>query len=339
MDRTRFLLVCAVIVTVGALALGAPSLTELDQQGDNEDGSGEGSPAEDTVEQEGDGFIYGEGNQTNEGEQRPSDPGPIVLLGILLSVILLLAITLSLGPARLLKGFLVAVILFLILGPILSATGVFDIFTYLLENIDYRPPGFGDKTGQGTDETAGETTEDGGQGSATSVAFSAGTVFALLLGALLGVALLYRNATEQTDEPTEFVGVPEDDRESVTVDTLGRAAGRATAVAEDPPSDNIIYRAWVEMTTALDVEARATLTPKEFQTRAVDAGLDRSHAAELTDLFRTVRYGDQPATEAQKTRARAILDDIEQTYGPGDTDNSSVEGTKDSPQQTDGGDR
>jgi hypothetical protein len=134
------------------------------------------------------------------------------------------------------------------------------------------------------------------------------TTVLLLLGALLAGGVL---------AVTRFSrGVPEESEEEVDDESaaVAEAAGRAADELEETTLSNAVFRAWREMTDALDVESPETTTPAEFEESAVEAGLAREDVATLTDLFREIRYGDAPATEAREERARTALRRIEETY-------------------------
>jgi len=79
--------------------------------------------------------------------------------------------------------------------------------------------------------------------------------------------------------------------------------------------ENEVYRAWREMTGHLDVENPESSTPAEFAAAAESVGMDDAHVAELTDLFREVRYGGAAATDDREQRAIDALRAIESTYG------------------------
>ncbi|MFD1647182.1 DUF4129 domain-containing protein [Haloarchaeobius litoreus] len=126
---------------------------------------------------------------------------------------------------------------------------------------------------------------------------------------LAGLGLLWFRL--RNPEPSLDEGAPDDAaaRERVAA-TAGTAADRLAT--GDRPVDNVVYRAWREMTAALDVGEPAATTPGEFAAAAVDAGLGPDAVAELTDVFETVRYGEaDPASYAD--RARRALERIEQT--------------------------
>ncbi|MFB6296856.1 MAG: DUF4129 domain-containing protein [Halobacteriales archaeon] len=140
----------------------------------------------------------------------------------------------------------------------------------------------------------------------------------LLVLVVLGIALVgvvlrlsenpaSRDAVEEPGEASEG-GEP---------GSIGRAAGEAAdRIDADAAVDNEIYRAWVEMTDLLDVEHPDTSTPEDFADAAVDAGMRPADVEELTDLFRTVRYGPEGATPGREQRAVEALRRIESTYAP-----------------------
>ncbi|WP_135301988.1 DUF4129 domain-containing protein [Haloarcula amylovorans] len=146
-------------------------------------------------------------------------------------------------------------------------------------------------------------------------AWLVGAVGSFALVVLAGVVLV-RATDAETWTVTDADSDAEDGSATEDATALGEAAGRAAdRIAEDASLDNAVYRAWREMTDALDVADPATITPGEFQTAAVDAGMDPEDVAVLTDLFETVRYGDQSATEERERRAEQALRNVERTHG------------------------
>ena len=147
---------------------------------------------------------------------------------------------------------------------------------------------------------------------------SSGTQFSLLLFGGLGVAavLALTILLGLSDEDTP----PEPDatasHEETDLRTVGRAAGRAAddIATGERSTANAVYRAWVEMTDALDVSNREARTPGEFAETAIEAGMDADDVAELTRLFEDVRYGDAPVSEERAERARQALRRVESTY-------------------------
>jgi hypothetical protein len=307
MDRTRLLLLCAIGVTVLALALGAPSLSDLDQQDSGDDGQGEGSPADVPVEQENDGVIVNESGTTEQNSQGDGLSG-IVLFGLLLAALLAVALVFGIGPERVVKGLLVVAVIFVTLGPLLSVIGLSDIPSYIGELTEFVSSGIDEFTGEGTDETSGESDSDGGEGTATSVAVPAGTFLVLLLGVVLGLGLIYRPSS-QTDSATDDVveQVPTD-REVTVPDSFERrsvAEGTQTGQVAD---QTVVYVAWQELTAGMGLEANTPLTPREIEQRAIDAGYDEAMITELTALFRLVRYGDHELTATEENEARDLLE-------------------------------
>jgi len=95
---------------------------------------------------------------------------------------------------------------------------------------------------------------------------------------------------------------------------IGRIAGDvADAIEQEAADANAVYRAWDEMTAALEVTDPDTTTPREFADAAIDAGLAPSDVRALTGLFEVVRYGDADPEEYEE-EALATLRRIEDSY-------------------------
>lgn len=158
---------------------------------------------------------------------------------------------------------------------------------------------------------------EAGGSAGSELLFSPPTV---LLGLLAIAVLLGAVAFRATgdDEPPERDPVPEpaaaaDDE---TLGALGSVAGDAAdRIAADAAVENEVYRAWREMTEHLDVANPEASTPAEFAAAASDAGMAREHVDELTDLFRSVRYGGAEVTVDREQRAVDALRAIEASYG------------------------
>ena len=137
----------------------------------------------------------------------------------------------------------------------------------------------------------------------------------LALGAFLVGVILYIS-----DDPTDLDSeVETGERDDVSeMGSIGRVAGDAAdRIEHDAAVDNEVYRAWIEMTDLLDVRHPDTSTPADFAAAAVDAGMHREDVEELTDLFRSIRYGPDEATDQYERRALEALQRIESTYAPG----------------------
>ncbi|GAA0652814.1 DUF4129 domain-containing protein [Salarchaeum japonicum] len=138
-------------------------------------------------------------------------------------------------------------------------------------------------------------------------------VLLLALVAVLAV-LLYlfvRGSGDDEDAPEVREPDPEDSLGAVAA-AAGTAADR---IESDADVENAVYRAWRDMTGHLDTASPETTTPAEFARAARDAGMDARHVDTLTDVFREVRYGDEPVTEERERRALDALRDIEAAYG------------------------
>lgn len=138
----------------------------------------------------------------------------------------------------------------------------------------------------------------------------------LLVVALAGaVALLVLSTTGDEDREAEDATDPPSERPDADVQGVGEAAGTAAdRIEADADVGNEVYRAWIEMTTHLDVSRPESSTPGEFAAAAVDAGMDPDDVSELTRLFEAVRYGDERVTDERASRAVAALRRIESAY-------------------------
>jgi hypothetical protein len=143
------------------------------------------------------------------------------------------------------------------------------------------------------------------------------TAAAAVLGLFVvagAVALFRVTGEDETFEPIE-----EETPEEPDASDFAAAAGRAADRIEDAnvPVDNAVYRAWLEMTSMLDIDDPKTTTPRGFAAEAVAVGLGSEDVSELTELFNEVRYGGQ-SPEGREDRAVETLRRIEQTYRDGD---------------------
>lgn len=148
----------------------------------------------------------------------------------------------------------------------------------------------------------------------------------IALVAVLGIGAVtvatMRETTEPSD-PAESAGEEATERLPSEVATLREAAGDAAdRIERNAYADNEIYRAWVAMTEHLDVDHPDASTPGEFETAAVEAGIDPETAAELTALFERVRYGHERPTAKREARAISALraveaaqDDLDEFWG------------------------
>lgn len=232
-------------------------------------------------------------------------PPPDVLTVVLTVGIVLALWYLLWNPAESLALFIGMAVAFLVL------LGVAELLSEL----------FGDTPGTGNDGLSG-----GGVGvSGSSIQEYASTelpiasielLAVLALGVLLVAVILF-----VSEDPTGSGGAVEmgEGDGASEVGSIGRAAGDAAdRIENDDAVDNEVYRAWVEMTDLLDVQHPDTSTPADFAGAAVDAGMRREDVEELTDLFRTIRYGPDDPTDPYEGRALEALQRIESTYAPGD---------------------
>lgn len=184
---------------------------------------------------------------------------------------------------------------------------------------DARPWGGGEPE-SGGDESDEPRARDGGVIAGETNVRSPAVGFAgvLIVGAVVA-AVAYRfgrgddSAVGPEKSDADDDGAT-DDGESLAA--VGRAAGRVLTDTDSEASpENVVERAWRDMTAELSVDSPETATPEEFATAAVEAGMVESDVRELTSLFEMVRYGDADPTEDRRERARDALRRIERRYG------------------------
>ena len=167
-------------------------------------------------------------------------------------------------------------------------------------------------------EDAGSDSSDS-QSGRSSLLSVPGAVFGVVALALVAAAVMLRSvrgSTDETDGAAEGEGDPD---AAAAAAAAGRAADAvADAGSEESDLSNAVYRAWYEMTAALDVADPETATPGEFADAARGAGLDTDAVADLTTVFEAVRYGDEPARDYEDralAALRAIERDVDSSAG------------------------
>jgi len=76
-------------------------------------------------------------------------------------------------------------------------------------------------------------------------------------------------------------------------------------VPDGPPADdNLVFEAWDDLLSDLDVDRPETLTTRECADAAAAAGFDREEIDRLRLDFEAVRYGGRPVTDDRRNRAR-----------------------------------
>jgi hypothetical protein len=289
-------------VTVLAIAVGAAAIDAPTRTAGTGGGSGGGS-----------GGLFGEGSTFSLGQS--SDPptlggGPPKIVFQALIAVLVVGFLIALYLQRDEIGFRdlrnIAVVV--------AALGLLSIvFYYVIGSF------FGSSNTTGGNGTMGRATPaapGGGAGGAADTALQPVVanlpLVALVVGAVLlvGLAAVFRSDDEGT--PPESESEPDG---TTRMTGVGRAAGRAAdRIADGTEVDNEVYRAWREMTDQVGIGNPSSRTPGEFARAATDAGMAREDVAELTDLFRTVRYGGRDVTDDHEERAVAALGRIEDEY-------------------------
>lgn len=286
MSRRRLVLVVAALLTVAALGFVAASLDDAGTGGSQTAGE----------------------SRSASGASAGTEPGSRGVGLALVAALVALAVgglAYALARDSMPRWLVVVLVVSVAVLLLLVAVG------YVLD-----PAPEANATGTPTPEPVGESdrsTPVGAEpGGTAGGPLSVTETVVLLALVVLGGALVVARLTE--GESVEESGASSPDGDAAAV---GEAAGRAAEELDETTLSNAVYRAFHEMTEALDVDDPETTTPAEFADAAVGAGLDEDDVTALTDLFREVRYGDAPATEAREERAREVLRRIESTYADG----------------------
>ena len=161
---------------------------------------------------------------------------------------------------------------------------------------------------------AGGAGAGGGEGAASAPELL--FVIVVVVAIVASVAVLLLSGGDDEATPGAAAAAEEEPEEDAPdLAAVGRTAGEAADRIESSDADNEVYRAWRDMTTALDVDRPASSTPAEFAAAAVDAGVDEEPVATLTDVFERVRYGGEDATDDRERRAVEALRRIEERHG------------------------
>ena len=292
MDRRSLILLLVTALTVVAIGLSAATLTSTVDPSK----SGDSPETADTTS----GDSPGEASNDRTGPDSAVTVQRLLVLFGVLAVLGYLAVNHERG------GVFVAALVAFVLVAYLALVAVGD--TSLTPE---------ESSGSGTAERAEAGGESGDSDGGVDLTLpTAGLLGALAVVALsvLVVAARLRGAdgSQSRTDPVE------------ETEPLGAIAGQAADRIEAAPADegkrgtdagNEVYRAWQEMTAQLDIEHTETTTPREFQRRAVAAGMAPDDVRELTALFETVRYGGETATESREQRAVSVLRRIESAYG------------------------
>lgn len=106
--------------------------------------------------------------------------------------------------------------------------------------------------------------------------------------------------------------------------TRSRTPSAAAAAGDDqwPPGrpSNDVEANWVAAVADTDCESPASMTPRELADAKTDEGAPKSATAELTRLFRAVRYGGRRATAERAARAAALAATVRGRGSDGEDD-------------------
>lgn len=311
MNRNRIAVLVVALLCVGALAAAAATV-DAPRASDAGTGSGSGDSA-------GDGPASGVQTPMETQETDGLVPSwfrvvALAVFGVALLITLAVVVrTLDLRTAT--RVAVVVLVIGLVGLALMWAIGPFD--TSLGSTTQSGQPDYANNDTGGSGE-GGRQTDPANRQFDVPVALLA--AFGLVAVVLVGAIARFSDSEESVPAPVAGDGTTGSESEGVKA--VGEAAGRAADRIDDRDGDveNAVYRAWREMTTALDVDAPATTTPEEFAEAAVDAGMDDEDVRELTWLFEEVRYGDAAVTDERERRARDALRRIESAYADVESD-------------------
>ena len=312
MNSNRIVVLVVAAVCVAGLALAAATVSTPSSEDRPGDGAGPGSgvPTETDANDQPTG-------ETGSGTL----PDAFLYAGVVIFTITALTALYFLAKALNVRTAVVAIVAFalVLVVSMLLLSAIMDLSAFVGDGspVGTPTPTPTDSGGGGGDGNGRVPTESPTQNTDVPIVL----LGAFGIVALVLVAAIYRFSGTDTEvavsSPAE-----EEEAETDAVQAVGEAAGRAAdqLEADTETVENAIYRAWREMTDALDVENPRTTTPEEFADVAIDAGMDADDVRELTWLFEEVRYGDASVTDEREQRAREALRRIQETYAGGDRD-------------------
>lgn len=308
MDRQTVTAVAIAVVGVLAVALAAATLTTAVAPESGLGGDGEGGG------ESGDAF-----GSPPPVDDRPADSVEVPLLKELVQLVVLLIALAVVGYVLAYRRDAVPVLV-----AILAAAAVAWLAAQFVSGTLAPPePPTG---GPGGDGLIGGSDGDDGSGSGETVPgpLPLPALLVLVLGvALVGVLLTIGRGSTPGPGLLDRSDDADSERTDAEPRAIGRAAGRAADRIErgDGGDDveNDVYRAWAEMTSLLAVSDPDTTSPREFETAAVEAGLDADDVRELTRLFEDVRYGGYSPTADREQRAVRVFRRIESQYAREET--------------------
>ncbi|WP_435101931.1 DUF4129 domain-containing protein [Halarchaeum sp. P4] len=140
----------------------------------------------------------------------------------------------------------------------------------------------------------------------------------------VGVALLVVGVAvvlwRLTDDDGDLDADADDD--TAPVNPAGERERAPARAASDAPVTNDVYRSWNAMVAELGETRQRSRTPADVARDALADGRPASAVRELTELFRSVRYGGATPTADRERRARRALERV-QVRNARDEDGSS----------------
>ncbi|WP_049901141.1 DUF4129 domain-containing protein [Halococcus agarilyticus] len=186
---------------------------------------------------------------------------------------------------------------------------------------DLRPPSrgtnrsVGQPTVQATTTPVGNTGFEGGGGTAFSWPVET-IVLGAAAAAVAGAVALF---LWRSDAVRSRLGVAADDTDESDLGSVARVAGdaadRVESASTSRAADNAIYRAWTELVDLLDAPGPQSGTPRQFESAAIERGMDPEDVHVLTEAFEAVRYGDASTSPPRRERVTAALRRLQRAHG------------------------
>jgi hypothetical protein len=293
--------------------------------------SGDGSGSLDSSTESGIGFGsntgIGSGNGTGTGLSTDGGPGgfplPSFLVEHLLSIMMVLSVSVPLVYAAVIVwqdgvAGLVSLLRDVIKRLVGSALALLFALLFFLVLLQFLGNGGGGLAGSNPSSGVSVGQSGGGQ----SITLTGLPIPIIVVGALVivvAVVVLSDRSGATSSLAAALVGGKSGERRAIHDSASNTPPSRHSIEDAEPTND--VYRAWLTLTRAAGTTDSAR-TPREVASRAVERGLDADAVADLTDVFREVRYSGHPPTTERERRARAAADRLalEETVEPADSE-------------------
>lgn len=131
-------------------------------------------------------------------------------------------------------------------------------------------------------------------------------VVGLVMVTVIGIGLKHRQRIGHTN-----VFVPSD-----AVESTAESSTRTTDEWMRASPSNTIARAWIEMVRHIEVDNSHSRTLREWESAAIETGLDPAAVRTITETFAEVRYGTADVTPKRRTTVEQALTEL---TGEGET--------------------